>query len=193
MGQPRKKHATYADVEALPANLVGQIVDGDLFALPRPTFQHGVVSSNAGGDINARFGRNGPPGGWWIVDEPELHFLGGDILVLDLGGWRRERLPARPHAPFQTIAPDWVLEVLSPSTASFDRIKKARIYAREGVRWMWLIDPEARTIEANRLHEGAWLRIGAWNAGENVRAEPFEAVEFETSDWFLPEAPELSP
>lgn len=90
-----------------------------------------------------------------------------------------------PQEPFLTLAPDWVLEVLSPSTASIDRVSKARIYAREGVRWLWFIDPLARTIEVNRLEAGRWLQIAAFSAGEPLRAEPFDAEEFDTTDWFI--------
>lgn len=163
--------------------MVGQIIDGTLLVLPRPAIPHAQTASNAGGDINGRFGRSRPPGGWWILDEPELH-LASDALVPDLAGCKRERLAALPQEAFLTLAPDWVLEVLSPSTASIDRVSKARIYAREGVRWLWFIDPIARTIEVNRLESGRWLQIAAYSAGEPVRAEPFDAVEFDTTDWF---------
>ena len=187
MRDPSRKRATYADLLALPEHMVGQIIDGDLIALPRPANPHAYSTSNLGSDFNQRFGRSGPPGGWWIVDEPELHF-GEDVLVPDIAGWRRERMPEIPRAAFFTMAPDWVLEALSPSTASIDRVRKARVYAREGVRWLWFLDPEARTIETNRLHEGNWLRTGAWTAGEKIRAEPFDVVELDSTDWFLPPA-----
>jgi Uma2 family endonuclease len=129
----------------------------------------------------------GPPDGWWILSGPEPH-LGADALVPDLAGWRRERLPSIPREAFLSLAPDWVMEVLSPSTASLDRVSKARVYAREGVRWLWLVDPLAHTVEVNRLHDGVWVQVRADLAGEPVRAEPFEAVEFDTADWFDAEA-----
>lgn len=178
------KPATFADLATVPDTMIGQILNGELWVLPHPASPHILTASNAGGDINQRFGRSGPPGGWWIVDEPELH-LGPDALVPDLAGWRRERMPVYPSEAAVTLAPDWVLEVLSPSTSSVDRVVKARIYAREGVRWLWFIDPLARTIEASRLEQGVWLRVAAFAEGEKVRAEPFEAVEFETVDWFV--------
>ncbi|MBL8920603.1 MAG: Uma2 family endonuclease [Myxococcaceae bacterium] len=178
-----KPAATFADLDQVPETMIGQIIDGALLVLPRPALPHAQTTSNAGADINGRFGRARPPGGWWILDEPELR-LSADALVPDLAGWRRERLPALPSEPFLALAADWVLEVLSPSTASIDRIAKARVYAREGVRWLWFIDPLARTIEVNRLEAGGWLRVGAFHGGEPLRAEPFEAVEFDTADWF---------
>lgn len=183
-----KKLATFADLENVPATMVGQILDGELIVLPRPALPHAQSTSNAGTDINSRFGRSGPPGGWWILFEPEIH-LGANALVPDLAGWRRERLPSIPRRPFLTLAPDWVMEVLSPTTSSIDRVSKARINAREGVGWLWFVDRLARTIEVNRLQDGAWLQIAAFQAGERVRAEPFEAVEFESTDWFVGEEP----
>ncbi len=183
MRQPGKPPATFDDLKHVPESMVGQIIDGELLVLPRPALPHTQTASNAGGDINGRFGRSGPPGGWWILHEPELH-LGPHALVPDLAGWKRERLPTIPAEPFLTLAPDWVMEVLSPSTASIDRISKARIYARVGVRWLWFVDPIGRTIEVNRLEGAGWLRVAAFAAGEPVRAEPFDAVEFDTTDWF---------
>lgn len=188
MRDASKPPATFADLERVPETMIGQLIDGELFVLPRPALPHAQTTSNAGGDINARFGRSRPPGGWWIIDEPELH-LGPDALVPDLAGWRRERLPVLPDSASISLAPDWVMEVLSPSTASIDRVAKARIYARAGVRWLWFVDPLARTVEVNRLEQGRWLQIAAFGAGEPVRAEPFDAVEFDTADWFAPPAP----
>jgi Uma2 family endonuclease len=186
MRHPSKPRATFSDLDRVPEQMVGQIIDGELIVMPRPGVPHARVASNAVTDINGRFGRSGPPGGWWILVEPELR-LGADALVPDLAGWRRERLPALPDTPHLTLAPDWVMEILSPSTAAIDRVSKARIYAREGVRWLWLVDPLARTVEANRLQEGRWIQLAAFSVGEPVRAEPFEAVEFDTADWFAAE------
>jgi Uma2 family endonuclease len=154
-----------------------------LLVLPRPAVVHARAASNALTDLNLRFGRSGPPGGWWVLVEPELH-LGLDVLVPDLAAWRRERLPDLPRDAFLAVAPDWIMEVLSPSTSSIDRVSKARIYAREGVRWLWFLDPLARTIEVNRLQADAWLQLAAFRAGEPLRAEPFDEVEFDTADWF---------
>ena len=84
----------------------------------------------------------GGPGGWILLDEPELH-LHGDVLVPDLAGWRRERMPELPDAAAFELAPDWICEVLSPSTAASDRAEKMPIYARERVAHVWLVDPIA--------------------------------------------------
>ena len=122
-------------------------------------------------------GLNGP-GGWWILDEPELH-LGEDILVPDLAGWRRERLPTIPDQAAFTLAPDWVCEVLSPSTGMRDRAYKMPIYAREGVEHVWLVDPHLRTLEVFRRQELGWLLLAVYAEDAVVRAEPFEAVDLD--------------
>jgi Uma2 family endonuclease len=121
---------------------------------------------------------SGRPGGWILLDEPELHFH-GDILAPDLAGWRRERMPELPDAAAFELAPDWVCEVLSPSTSALDRADKLPIYAREGVRHAWLVDPIARTLEVLRLEGANWLLVGTWSGDVDVRAEPFDAIELE--------------
>ncbi len=141
---PAIKRATYEDVLSAPAHLVAQILDGVLVTLPRQAAPHVRAASTLGIDIGGPFDRQrGGPGGWHILDEPELH-LAADILVPDLAGWRRERLPSIPRAAFFTLAPDWACEVLSPSTAGIDRGPKMSIYARENVPHVWLVDPGAR-------------------------------------------------
>jgi Uma2 family endonuclease len=170
--------ATYEDLVKLPDHLVAEIVDGELHASPRPAPRHAVAYARATRLLESAFdsGRTGP-GGWWILAEPELH-LGPDVLVPDLAGWRRTRMPRVPETAYFPLAPDWVCEILSPSTASLDRTQKLAIYAREGVGHAWLIDPIARTLEILRLEADSW-RIVVTYAGEAaVRAEPFDAIEF---------------
>ncbi len=186
MRDPTRKRATYEDLKAVPDTKMAQLIDGELIVMSRPAPPHVLSASNVGGDINGLFGRGRPPGGWWILDEPELH-LHADIVVPDLAGWRRERMPALPTTAFFTLPPEWVLEVLSPSTASIDRVLKRRIYARESVQHLWFIDPVARFIECEALQGERWLNVGSFAAGEKIRAAPFEAVEFETNDWFVAE------
>ncbi len=173
------KRATYEDVLAAPENKVAEILDGELVLSPRPAARHALAGSRLGADLGSFFDRGrGGPGGWWILDEPELHF-GDDVLVPDLAGWRRERMPAIPDVPFFTLAPDWVCEVLSPSTERIDRGKKLRIYAEAGVAHAWLVNPVEHTLEVLRLREGAWTIVAVFTGGEAVRAEPFDAVELE--------------
>ena len=191
MGATRRK-ATYADIEALPDNLVGELLDGELVVSPRPRIRHGIAGSALGMLLGGpfQFGRGGP-GGWWVLDEPELH-LGPDVLVPDLAGWRRERMPSPPDVVGVELPPDWVAEVVSPSTARYDRVVKLRIYARAGVSHAWLLDPAARTLEIFERAGPAWTRVGAWMGDEQVRAVPFEAVELALSDLWIPETPAVS-
>jgi Uma2 family endonuclease len=171
--------ATYADIEALPPNMVGEIVRGVLYANPRPASPHARASSRLGAELDGPFDRGrGGPGGWIVLDEPELH-LGEDVLVPDLGGWRRARMPEMPHAPFFTLAPDWLCEVLSPSTASLDRGEKLPVYARARVAHVWFVDPLIKTLEVLRLDGDTYRLIRTWHDDARVRAEPFDAIELE--------------
>jgi Uma2 family endonuclease len=142
-----------------------------------------------GAVIAARFDRGtGDPagtGGWWILLEPELH-LGEDVLVPDWAGWRRERMPVSPNAPAFTQAPDWICEVVSPSTGRIDRSRKMQIYARDGVSHLWLVDPLLETLETYRTESGRWLVVGTPAGEDTVRAEPFDAVELQLGRWWMP-------
>ncbi len=171
--------ATYADIEALPPNMVGQLVGGVLHAHPRPALPHALAASALGEELGPPFKRGrGGPGGWVILDEPELHF-GDDVLVPDLAGWRRERMPEVPAAAFVSLASDWVTEVLSPSTSALDRAGKLPIYATQGVRHVWLVDPLARTLELFRLDGGTYRILDVHAGDAKVRAAPFDAIELD--------------
>lgn len=182
-----RRRATYEDLCEVPDHKVAEILDGELIVTPRPALRHASASAGLGGHIWGPFqGGRGGPGGWWILFEPELHFA-DDILVPDLAGWRRERVAAIPDAAFMTLAPDWVCEVISPSTERIDRSRKMRIYAREGVMHLWLLDPLVRTLEVLRLEGGRWVLIATHTDADVVRAEPFEAIEIDlTSLWPTP-------
>lgn len=114
-----------------------------------------------------------------ILGEPELHLLADDIVVSDVAGWRRERMAKVPNAPFFTVAPDWVCEVLSPSTSRLDRVSKLPIYARAGVGHAWLVDPLARTLEVLVLEGGRWMIAATYAGDEGIRAAPFDAIELD--------------
>ena len=175
-----KRPATYEDIEALPIGWVGEIIDDELWAFPRPAAWHTRAASRLimllrGFDVG-----QGGPGGWWILIEPELHF-GKQVLVPDVAGWRRERAPRllERDEPFFDVAPDWVCEVLSPSTAALDRGRKLEVYHQEGVSHAWLVDPRAHTLEVYRRGKKGW-RLSARHGGEEViRAEPFDAEPLE--------------
>jgi len=176
-----RQPATYQDVLDAPPNMVAQLIGGTLHLHPRPAFRHARATSTLGVRIGGPFD-SGPdgPGGWWILDEPELH-LGEDVLVPDLAGWRRARMPDLPDAAHSELAPDWVCEVLSPGTRAIDLTDKRRIYAGVGVPHLWLVDPTARTLEAFDLRDGAWTLIAALKEAEDVRVPPFDAIAFPLS------------
>ena len=184
-----KKAATYQDLVQVPGHLIAEILDGELYATPRPALRHAHAASVLGVEIGGPFHRGrGGPGGWWILDEPELH-LHADVVVPDLAGWRRGRLAALPDAPALTLAPDWVCEVVSPSTEGIDRGRKLAIYAREGVSHAWLVNPASQTLEVLALAEGRWVLLAAHTGAVMVRAEPFEAVDLDLSALWAPDEP----
>jgi Uma2 family endonuclease len=170
--------ATYADIEALPPHVTGEIIAGVLHTQPRPRAGHGAASGALNSFLTTafQFGRGGP-GGWVFVIEPELHF-GTDVVVPDIAGWRTERAHFSEDDAFITIAPDWVCEVLSPRTELIDRGPKRRIYAREGVGHLWLVDPRAKLIEAFANTAGHWLLTGTASGETDIAFPPFEAAPF---------------
>jgi Uma2 family endonuclease len=171
--------ATYQDVLDAPEHMVAELIRGALYLQPRPGLPHARVSSSLGIEIGGPFDRGrGGPGGWWIIDEPELHF-GEDVVVPDVAGWRRERLPRFPSGPWTDIAPDWVCEVLSPSTRRLDLTEKREVYAAAGVHFLWHLDPTDRTLEAFELGDGAWTLVAAYAGEGEVRVPPFDAVGFD--------------
>jgi Uma2 family endonuclease len=177
----RSAPATYADLERLPPNEIGELVRGVLYASPRPASPHAAAASALGEELGPPFKRGrGGPGGWVILDEPELH-LHEDVLVPDLAGWRRERMPEMPHSAAFELAPDWVCEVLSPSTSQLDRSAKLPVYAREQVAHVWLVDPIEQYLEVLRLDGATYRIVSTYVADARVRAEPFDAIELDLS------------
>jgi Uma2 family endonuclease len=183
------RRATYDDLIAVPDHLVAEIIDGELFTSPRPATPHVRAGSAIGSDLFGGFdgppGGASKPGGWWILDEPELHF-GQDVLVPDIAGWRIERMPTIPNVVGITIAPDWVCEVISPSTGWLDRTRKMPVYAREGVGHLWLVDPLARTIEVYRRDDDRWTVAGTYGGDETLQTEPFTALPLDMCRWWMP-------
>jgi Uma2 family endonuclease len=169
--------SVYEQLLAVPDHLVAEIVRGTLVTRPRPAPRHARAASALGVRLGGPFDLGeGGPGGWVILDEPELH-LGENVLVPDLAGWRRGRLSALPETAYFELAPDWVCEVLSPATQAIDRAEKLPIYAEHRVQYAWLIDPLAHLLETYRLEGGRWLQLGTWHGNVLVRAEPFDAIE----------------
>lgn len=179
MVEPARREATYEDLLAVPAHLVAELIEGMLVTSPRPASRHAVSASSLGGELFGPFHRGrGGPGGWVILDEPELH-LGRNALVPDLAGWRRERMPEIPDVAAFELPPDWICEVLSPSTQALDRADKMPIYATFGVKHVWLVDPLAQILEAYRLESKHYLLLGTWHGDAIVNVEPFEVFGLE--------------
>lgn len=178
---PLDRPATYEDLVKVPDIMVAEIVDGELHASPRPAPRHAVAGAGVGFLLAGPYqhGRGGP-GGWWILYESEIH-LGDDVVVPDWAGWRRSRMPRMPETAWFGLAPDWICEILSPSTASLDRVKKLAVYARAQVAHAWLIDPLARIVEVLRLEAGRWSILATHAGADIVRAEPFQEIELELS------------
>jgi hypothetical protein len=178
MARPAQRDAAYEELLRLPENLVGEILGGELHTHPRPAPKHAQAYSALGYVVGGPFSAGmGGPGGWWILDEPELH-LGGDILVPDLAGWRRERMPELPDTAWFDLAPDWTSEIPSPATARTDRVVKMPIYAREGIGHLWLVDADLRTLEVYALNGARWRLVAALKDDDTVRQPPFDAIEF---------------
>jgi len=177
-----KRPATYADIEAAPEHLVAEIIDGELMTHPRPSPRHGGTANALSAKLTSPFQWGaGGPGGWIFFVEPEVKF-GNDLLVPDVAGWHRDRLPGYPERNFFEIKPDWVCEILSGSTERRDRTLKSRIYGGAGVPHMWLIDPRLQILEAFENDRGRWTKIGDWNSDDEVRAPPFDAISFSLAD-----------
>ena len=178
MSQPLRRTATYADIDALPPTLVGEILFDELVTHPRPAPRHAVASNALAAELSDAFqrGRTGP-GGWIFMVEPELH-LGRHVAVPEIAGWRRETLPALPDTAWIESPPDWVAEVLSPSTEAYDRGPKRQIYADAGVLHLWLVDPRIKFLEAFALIAGQWVLVATLRNEEQVRFPPFDAISF---------------
>ncbi len=178
MTKPVPTPATYADLEKVPPHLVAEIIHGVLETHPRPAPRHGLAANALGAEVTGPFQRGrGGPGGWVFITEPELH-LGGNVLVPDIAGWRRERLSRTPEKVGVTIAPDWACEILSPSTARLDQGPKRQIYAHQGVAFLWMLDPATRVLDAYQLVGGKWLLLGTATGSDEVSLAPFDAISF---------------
>ena len=174
----KPKPATYADIEALPPHVTGEILYGSLVTQPRPASPHIVAASAMGYLLGPPFHfGSGGPGGWIILSEPEIH-LGPHVVVPDIAGWKRERFTDLSGVAFYSVAPDWVCEVLAPSSAKRDRFDKLRIYATYAVEHVWLLNPLDRGLEVFRRHGTEWILTHTFKDDDNVAAPPFDAITF---------------
>jgi Uma2 family endonuclease len=182
--QTAKKPSLYQQLMDLPEGLTGEIINGQLRTQPRPAWPHNLAGSRLGADIEGPYGRGrGGPGGWWIIDEPEIHLiLDTEVTVPDIAGWRKERMPSPPEGHKVQVVPDWVCEIFSPSTKSTDREEKMPLYARYGVQFAWLVDPKAYTLEAYKLIDGKWSPLGIFRDDDTVSVAPFDAIIIRLAD-----------
>lgn len=190
VASPRR--ASYQDVLDAPEHLVAEIVDGVLHTHPRPAPLHAYAYATLGAKLRSLFGRgggNGAGGGWLILLEPELH-LGKDILVPDVAGWRQERMPAPPNTAYFTVAPDWVCEILSPSTRTLDKSGKRDVYAREGIAHLWFVDPEAQMLEVFELRDGHWTLLETATGEAEVSPPPFGSAPLNLGDLWWQSTPQ---
>jgi Uma2 family endonuclease len=189
---PTRRPAKLEDLLAVPEDLVGEIMDGELVVTPQLGAQGGFTRAALLGELDRRRGgaEGGGSAGWWIFDGPRLR-LGANVLVPDLTGWRRQRMPRPPQnnnagKPTFELPPDWACEVLSPSTAVIDRTRKLDIYARHGVCWLWLVDAVHRTVEVLWLEGDEWVIAGNFGGDQRARLPPFDSIELELAHLWEP-------
>lgn len=185
VAKQEKQPATYADVLAAPEHMVAEILNGELVLSPRPAYRHARAGTRLGMSLGGFDGdpRGDDPGGWSILFEPELHF-GKQIMVPDLAGWRRERLPEIPDVAWLDLAPDWVCEVASPGTRRHDRMIKSGLYLEHGVQWMWLVTPTEELVEVFQQDAGRWVLVATAVGPEPARLPPFDAIELDVGRWW---------
>jgi Uma2 family endonuclease len=192
MAEPAKRLATYADLEAVPPNMVAEIIHGALVTHPRPSPRHAVAASSLGSLLGPGFQRGqGGPGGWIFMSEPELH-IGANVVVPDIAGWRRERMPVMPETAYVETPPDWVCEILSDATERYDRNAKRGIYAGAGVPYLWLLDPRSKLLEVFQLTAGHWLLAATFVGQDEIRAVPFDEITFPLSELWPLDTPNPS-
>ncbi len=195
---PRVPPATPTDLEGLPEHEQGEIIAGVVEVAPRPVSRHRRFASGLGIALGRYVDFGGPVGGWWIEDEPGLD-LGIDHYIPDLAGWRRDRHPVYPEGVWVAAVPDWVCEVLSPSTARSDRAVKMPTYRAAGVGHVWLVDVEAAFIEVYRNTSAGWLLVQtvvpapAETSPAPVCIEPFDEVPIQVKELFHPIAARAEP
>jgi Uma2 family endonuclease len=188
MAEPAKRNATYADIEALPPHVTGEIIHGSLYTQPRATFVHNAAANSLSDEITGPFQKGkGGPGGWVFATEQEVQF-GEHLLVPDISGWKRDRLKTLPRDNWVTVRPDWVCEVASPSTMLRDRHFKRDIFATFSVPYYWMVDPKTRSLEVYELLQGKWTLFATYSGSMDVSAPPFDAISFQLETlWPLPE------
>jgi Uma2 family endonuclease len=177
-----RRDELYEEYQRLPRHEQGEILNGTLYVLPRPSPRHANAASALNAELGSPFQRGrGGPGGWWILFEPELQLVEKEPVIPDLAGWRVERMPELPETAYFALVPDWVCEVLSKSTERIDRDEKLPYYAKHGVRHVWLVDPIDKRLEVYALDDETerWREVRVYRGDTGVRAAPFDAIELD--------------
>jgi Uma2 family endonuclease len=190
MTKPSPRVPTLADLDALPAGIVGEIIEGVLYTMTKPRAPHQRTTRTIGGRVGDPFdhGRGGP-GGWWILTDPGIELPNTPEIAPDVAGWRRERMPTLPVNESIRVVPEWVCEILSPTTRRHDMLRKQPYYAKVGVPFLWLVDLDARVLTTYLLEGNAWRVSGTYSDETEARIEPFDAVPLNVADWWPPAAP----
>jgi len=183
---PLSHPPTLADIDALPPNMKGEIIDGVFYAMTRPRAFHQQIGALVLSDLVNPFHRGrGGPGGWLILPEPGIELPRSPEISPDVAGWHRERLPQAPRNAPITLVPDWICEVLSSSTRRYDQYTKRPYYASIGVSHLWIVDHDALLVTASALENGRWVELGVWSEETEARIPPFDAVPLNVNDWWL--------
>jgi Uma2 family endonuclease len=176
---------TLAGIDALAPGIKGEIIEGVLYTMPRPRAPHQSMMGAVGTDLLDPFQRgDGGPGGWWIPPEPGIELPNTPEIAPAVAGWRRERLPALSNDEAITVVPDWVCEILSPTTEQHNLTVKKPYYAKVGVAHHWIVDLSMRTVIALRLESGRWREVGVYGDEREARIEPFAAVPLNVASWW---------
>jgi len=194
-----RRPKTYDDYLALPEGVKAELLDGELYMSPAPKGRHVRVNSIAAAQLITRFGLSSTttadgPGGWWILYEPECHLaLDKRVVIPDIAGWRRERMPSPPADSHKfLVVPDWVCEVKSPSTASRDALIKMPRYLEAGVEWLWMVDPVDRRVDVFRGGGPEWVEVTGVEGAVRARVPPFDEVELDLAPWWSEPGPPRS-
>lgn len=191
-GPELPRQPTLADLEALPPHIKGELIEGVIYAMTRPRGPHQSVAGSIHADYEPGYDRGrGGPGGWWILPEPGIELPTAPEISPDVAGWQSSRLPELSANASIKVVPDWVCEVLSPSTRRYNTLVKVPYYARVGVTWMWLVDIESMVLTVHQLRDGFWLEVGVYADETSTRIAPFADVEVDVRSWWPAAPPQL--
>ncbi|MFT3710413.1 MAG: Uma2 family endonuclease [Archangium sp.] len=171
------------ELASLPDDQSGEVIEGEVYVMGRPSLRHQTVED----EVTSLLKKGGPgEGGWLFASEVSIRFASDEEVVPDVSGWRRERLAGRLDENPIRVRPDWVCEILSDSTRVKDLGPKRKLYAKQGVPFLWLIDPHAKVLEAFELVGAAWQLQGTWSNDDVIKGlAPFPELTVQLREWWL--------